>query len=146
MQPLTYPLTLFRDALLTTYPQMKHLMCYFHVAKCCKDQLKRCTKTEQKSIMDEVYYLHCSSCQEDFIERYEEIMPRWRSTVPDFADYFKSSGTMEMTSLTGRYFVVNQVWHQPTMHWSHSTKQLKKVTPLGHVTAFQHYLTLSWIG
>ena len=89
MQPLTYPLTLFRDALLTTYPQMKHLMCYFHVAKCCKDQLKRCTKAAQKSIMDEVYYLHCSSCEEDFIERYEEIMPRWRTTVPDFADYFQ---------------------------------------------------------
>ena len=68
---------------------MKHLMCYFHVAKCCKDQLKRCTKAEQKSIMDDVYYLHCSSCQEDFIERYEEIMPRWRTTIPDFADYFQ---------------------------------------------------------
>ena len=89
MQPLTNPITLFRDALLTTYPQMKHLMCYFHVAKCCKDQLKRCTKTEQKSIMDDVYYLHCSSCQEDFIERYEEIMPRWRTAVPDFANYFQ---------------------------------------------------------
>jgi hypothetical protein len=39
---------------------------------------------------------------------------------------FKSSGTMEMTSQTGRYFAVNQVLRQPTMHWSRSTKQLKK--------------------
>jgi hypothetical protein len=36
-----------------------------------------------------VYYLHCSSSQEVFIERYEEIMPRWRMTVPDFANYFQ---------------------------------------------------------
>lgn len=64
-------------------------MCYFHVVKCCKDKLKRCTRAEQTAIFRDIYYLHCSCCPEDFIERYEEVMAKWRSTVPDFANYFE---------------------------------------------------------
>jgi hypothetical protein len=80
---------IFRDNLLITYSQIKHLMCYFHVVKCCKDNLKQCTKAEQKQIFADIYYLHCSSSNDDFRECYEEVMPRWRRAVPDFANYFE---------------------------------------------------------
>ena len=63
-------------------------MCYFHVVKCCKDNLKRCTRAEQKPIFHDIYYLHCSSSEVDFNERYDEVMSRWRASVPDFATYF----------------------------------------------------------
>ncbi len=80
--------TFFRDALLTTYPEFVHLMCYFHVVKCCKDNLKRCSRAEQKPIFHDIYYFHCSSSEVDFNEHYDEVISRWRTSVPDFATYF----------------------------------------------------------
>jgi hypothetical protein len=55
------------------------------MVKCCKDNLKRCTRVEQKPIFCDIYYLHCSSSEVDFNERYDEVMLRWRASAPDFA-------------------------------------------------------------
>jgi hypothetical protein len=46
------------------------------VVKCCKDNLKRCTRAEQKPIFHDIYYLHCSSSKVDFNERYDEAISR----------------------------------------------------------------------
>ncbi len=55
-----------RDALLKTYPTIKHLMCYFHVVKNCKDRVKCRPKAVQESIMTDIQYLHSSYSDNEF--------------------------------------------------------------------------------
>jgi hypothetical protein len=77
-----------RDALLTTYPSVKHLMCYFHVVKNCKDHLKSFPKEKQKTILCDIQFLHSSTSEEDFSVREVTILQKWYELAPDFVRYF----------------------------------------------------------
>jgi hypothetical protein len=63
-----------RDALLTTYPSVKHLMCYFHVVKNCKDHLKSFPKEVQKTFLCDIQFLHSSTSEEEFSVREVTIL------------------------------------------------------------------------
>ncbi len=77
-----------RDALLTTYPSVKHLMCYFHIVKNCKDHLKSFPKEVQKTILCDIQFLHLSTSEEDFSVREVTILRKWYELAPDFVRYF----------------------------------------------------------
>ncbi len=77
-----------RDALLRTYPTCKHLMCYFHVVKNCKDCMKGRPKDVQESIMNDIHYLHSSYSGNEFQVRLTEAVTKWRNDEPGFAEYF----------------------------------------------------------
>ncbi len=66
---------------MSSYPQIKHLKCYFHVIKYCKDNLKRLTRAEQTPILADIDYLHSSSTEIDFNGHFEKVMLEWNRTV-----------------------------------------------------------------
>jgi hypothetical protein len=55
---VTYCVTHHGEALIATYPNVKTLMCYFHVVNCCKKNLRSQPWATQKQICEYVYYLH----------------------------------------------------------------------------------------
>ncbi len=79
---------IYRDALISIYPNIETLMCYFHVVNCCKKNLRSHQAPTQKVIIDEIYNLHSSVSQQEFEGRYREVSARWRNEVPEFARYF----------------------------------------------------------
>lgn len=100
-----FPLTFYdRDALLTTYPTIKHLMCYFHVIKNCKDHVKCRPKSVQESIMKDIYYLHQSYSQEEFQVRLEETNSKWEIEEPSFSEYFLRQWNTEDSFNTWKIF------------------------------------------
>jgi hypothetical protein len=86
--PLKGEETVYRTALLATYPCVKTLMCYFHVVYCCKKNLRNHPAVTKKMICEEVYYLHTSISQVEFEARYAEVAAKWRMDYPEFARYF----------------------------------------------------------
>ena len=85
---VTMYVNIYRDALITIYPNIQTLMCYFHVVNCCKKNIRSHPAATQKVIIDEIYILHCSVSQQEFEGRYREVSARWRNEVPEFARYF----------------------------------------------------------
>ena len=84
----TFCVKSYRDALIATYPNIKTLMCYFHVVNCCKKNLRSHPAVTQKTICDDIYHLHCSVSEVEFEGRYREVSARWRIDFPEFARYF----------------------------------------------------------
>jgi hypothetical protein len=93
-----------------------------------------------------MYCLHCSSSHEDVIVHYEEVMPRWRSTVPDFANYFEEQWNNGDEFTNWKIFCSEPDVASTNIALESFNKTIRKVTHLGSITAFQHCLTLSWIG
>jgi hypothetical protein len=87
---VTIFVNIYRDALTAIYPNIKTLMCYFHVVNCCKKNLRSHPAATQKVICDEIYHLHCSVSEVEFEGRYREVSARWRIDFPGFARYFNT--------------------------------------------------------
>jgi hypothetical protein len=51
---VTIYVNIYRDALIAIYPNIKLLMCYFHVVNCCKKNLRFHPAGTQKVICDEI--------------------------------------------------------------------------------------------
>lgn len=108
--------------MLSIYPAVQHLMCYFHVVKNCKDHLKRCKKDIQSSVLSDINYLHNSVSKEEFKVRYDEVVQKWNEidsdVVKEFIDYFNSQWNADNTfknwkiycSEPGKFFVMKHVW------------------------------------
>jgi hypothetical protein len=79
---------LYRDALIAIYPNIKTLMCYFHVVNFCKENLRSHLAATQKVICDQIYHLQCSVSEQEFEGRYRKVSARWRFDFPEFTRYF----------------------------------------------------------
>jgi hypothetical protein len=88
--PVTFCVTIYRTALIATYPNVKTLMCYFHVVNCCKKNLRSHPAANQKLVYEGVYYLHTSISQTEFEFTYTEVAGKWRRDFPEFARYFSA--------------------------------------------------------
>jgi hypothetical protein len=53
-----------RRALLSVFPEIQPLMCYFHVKKACEDKLRG--STEKELILQDIGDLHSTLIQEEF--------------------------------------------------------------------------------
>jgi hypothetical protein len=109
-----------RDALIATYPNVKTLMCYFHVVNCCKKNLRSLPAATQKQSCDDVYHLHCSISQVELENRYREVARRWRFDFPDLLGTSTHNGFW-VTSLIGKFIAVNQGLQIQTMLLNHLT-------------------------
>jgi len=87
---VTIYVNIYMATLISIYPNIQTLMCYFHVVNCCKKSPRNHPAATQKLICDEIYNLHCSVSQQEFEGRYREVSARWRNEVPEFARYFNT--------------------------------------------------------
>jgi hypothetical protein len=75
-----------RDALLNCYPEVTHLMCYFHVVKNCKQKLRSYGKDVQRDVLLDIQQLHNCTTESQCQSAFRELMHN--ETVPDFVAYF----------------------------------------------------------
>ena len=86
----------FRDALLSCFPGIYHLMCYFHVKQACQVKLRGKPVKEQKEVLHELDELHCTTSLEEYNNLYRHTFRKWSEKCSDFAYYFEqqwNSGT-----------------------------------------------------
>jgi hypothetical protein len=77
-----------RDALLTCYLEVMHLMYFFHLVKNSKEKLRTYGKDVQMDVLLDVQQLH-SCCTESLCQStFRELLHKWNDTGPDFATYF----------------------------------------------------------
>ena len=73
---------------MAAFPGVKHLMCYFHVVKNCKEKLRSYDKNTQRDVLGNVSDLHSCVTEVQFQQLLNTFLPRWNDTVPDFSAYF----------------------------------------------------------
>ena len=76
------------NALMRSFPGIQHLMCYFHVVKACREQLKGIGMKEKNKVMKHLSYLHYSYSLDEFNERLQEVSEQWNVIAPQFLQYF----------------------------------------------------------
>jgi len=111
----------FRDALLSCFPGIHHLMCYFHVKQACQVKLRGKPMKEQKEVLHELDELHCTTSLEEYNNLYRHTFRKWSEKCSDFAYYFEQQWNSGTSFNQWKAFCCPLVLLQPTMHWSHST-------------------------
>lgn len=66
------------------------IMCWFHAKVAMEKHLMIVKKENQKEIMDDIEFLHIASTPEIFDSATGLFMQKWKSSEPDFCEYFEN--------------------------------------------------------
>ena len=80
---------LHRDALLSCFPGIQHLMCFFHSKQACQKQLCGKPMRDQKEMLKDITELHSSASYDENNSLYCRVFAKWCIDYNDFVYYFE---------------------------------------------------------
>jgi hypothetical protein len=80
---------LYRDALLSCFPGIQHLMCFFHIKQACQKQLHGKPMKDHKEMLKDLTELHLCASFDEYNSLYCRVFAKWCMDYNEFAYYFE---------------------------------------------------------